>query len=91
MSKVAVCPKCKSIQIKVITPYPSDKLTFICEDCKFQKVLKNIQMAKRLNDVEKIYIHCLSWMFIHQQREIPLEEIEKFKGEVYSDIMEEEA
>jgi hypothetical protein len=48
-------------------------------------------MAKRLNDVEKIYIHCLSWMFIHQQREIPLEEIEKFKGEVYSDIMEEEA
>ena len=89
MTKVAICPKCKSIKIKVIAPYPSEKLTFICENCNYKKEIKDINMAKRLNDVEKIYIHCLSWAFIHQNREIPLDEIEKFKGEVYSDIMEE--
>lgn len=89
MTKVAICPKCKSNKIKVIAPYPSEKLTFICETCKYEKVIKNIEMAKRLNDIEKLYIHCLSWAFTYQNREIPIEEIEKFKGEIWTEITEE--
>ena len=86
MTKIAVCPKCKSEDIKVISP--DDKITFMCENCGFKKKLGNSEMAKRLSDTQMIYTQCLSHFVVYGSQP-SLEDIKKFKLEQFSNIMEE--
>lgn len=87
MTRLMVCPECKSDKIKVITPHGKKGYWLMCEGCKYERQLPDNEKTKRLHEVELFYINSLSTMFL--KRGLTMEDMLNYKLERFLTIIED--